>query len=59
MGAQAGEQLHRLQKVGLALAVGADHQQAGSRELKTQLRDVAELAQRQALQADGSGAISR
>ena len=57
--AQAGEQLHRLQQVGFALAVAADHKQTRLGQRQLEAGDVAEVVQLQALQPDGSGAIDR
>jgi hypothetical protein len=57
MGAQATQQLHRLQQVGFALTVAADHQQPRGLQLEGQRLDVAELAQLQAMQPNGSGAL--
>ena len=57
MGAQAAEQLHRLQQVGFALPVAADHQQPRGLQLEGQRLDIAELAQLQAMQPNGSGAL--
>jgi hypothetical protein len=57
MGAQAAQQLHRLQQVRLALAVAADHQQPRGLKAQVQLAVITELAQLQAMQPNGSGAV--
>ncbi|EAQ76755.1 hypothetical protein WH5701_05770 [Synechococcus sp. WH 5701] len=56
MGAQAAEQLHRLEQVRLAFPVGADHQQTRLSELERELGVVAKIEQLQAMQPNGSGA---
>ena len=58
MGAQAGEQLHPLQQVRFALAVGADHQQPRALQGEAEGAEVAELVEFEAVQPDGSGAAS-
>ena len=58
MRAQAGEQLHRLQQIRFAGSVGADHQQPGGFQGQLQTGKIAEVQQLQAVQPDGSGAIS-
>jgi len=57
VGAQAAQQFHRLQQVGFALAIAADHQQPRRVKLQIQLAVIAELAQLQAMQPNGSGAV--
>ena len=57
--AQAGEQFHPFQQVRLALAIAADHEQAGRLQRQLQAVDVAEMPEVQAVQPDGSGAVSR
>jgi len=57
VGAQAAQQLHRLQQVRLALAVAADHQQPRGLKAQVQLAVITELAQLQAMQPNGSGAV--
>ena len=55
--AQAAQQLHRLQQVGFALAVAADHQQPRRLQLQLKRAVIAKLAQLQAMQPNGSGAV--
>jgi hypothetical protein len=57
MRAQAAQQLHRLEQIGFALAVAADHQQPRRLQAEAQGRVVAKLAQLQAMQPNGSGAL--
>ena len=57
MGAQAAQQLHRLQQVRLPFAVAADHQQPRRLEIQLQRGDIAELAQLQAGEPNGSRAV--
>jgi hypothetical protein len=54
MGAQTPQQLHGLEQVGFALAVATDHQQARRLDGQAQLAVVAELAELQAMQPNGS-----
>ena len=56
---QAGEQFHAFQQVRLSLAIAADHEQAGRLQRQLQAVDVAEMPEVQAVQPDGSGAVSR
>ena len=58
VGAEAGEQFHPLQQIRLAFAVGADHQQPRRREGEVQTADVAVVQQLEAMQPDGTGAVS-
>ena len=57
VGAQAAQQFHRLQQVGFALAVAADHQQPRRLQLQLKRAVIAKLAQLQAMQPNGSGAV--
>jgi hypothetical protein len=57
VGAQAGEQLHGLQKIGFPFSISADHEQPRSLELQLEAGDIAEVEQLQAVQPDGSGAV--
>jgi hypothetical protein len=57
VGAQAAEQLDRLEQVGFALAIAADHEQARGFDRQAQLPVVAEVVQLQAMQTNGSGAV--
>ena len=58
VGSQAAEQLHRLEQVRFALAVAAQHQQAGRFDRQIQLADVAKAQQLQALQPNRPDAVS-
>jgi hypothetical protein len=55
--AQAAEQLYRLEQVGFALAIAADHEQAWRLDRQAELSVVAEVVQLQAMQPNGSGAV--
>jgi hypothetical protein len=55
--AQAAEQLYRLEQVGFALAIAADHEQARRLDRQAELSVVAEVVQLQAMQPNGSGAV--
>jgi hypothetical protein len=55
--AEAAQQLYRFEQVGFALAVAANHQQPRRLEGEGQAAVVAELAQLQAMQPNGSGAL--
>ena len=57
VGAQAAQQLHRFEQVGLALAIAANHEQARRFDRQAQLPVVAEVVQLQAMQPNGSGAV--
>jgi hypothetical protein len=57
--AQAGEQFHPFQQVRLALAIAADHEQPRRVQRELKAVDVAEMPEVQAVQPDGSGAVSR
>jgi hypothetical protein len=58
VGAQATQHLHRFEQVGFALPVGTDHQQPGSLQGQLQPTDIAKTQQLQAVQPDGSDAVS-
>ena len=58
VGAQAPQQLHRLEQIGFAFAVRTDHQQPGSHQGQLQSTDIAKTQQLQAVQPDGSEAVS-
>jgi hypothetical protein len=58
VGAQAAQQFHRFQQVGLALPVRPHHQQPRCLQAEIQPLDVAELLQVEKLQPDGPGAMS-
>jgi hypothetical protein len=55
--AEAAQQLYRFEQVGFALAVAANHQQPRRLKGEGQAAVVAELAQLQAMQPNGSGAL--
>jgi hypothetical protein len=57
MGAKAPQQLHRLEEVGFALPVAADHQQPRRLKSEIQAAVIAELAQLQAMQPNRSGEL--
>jgi hypothetical protein len=58
VGAQAAEQFHRFEQVGFAFAIGTDHQQPGGLQGQLQPTDIAKTQQLQAVQPDGSEAVS-
>jgi hypothetical protein len=57
VGAQAAQQLHRLQQIGFALAVAADHQQPRRLQLQAELVVVAEPLQLEALELNGARTV--
>jgi hypothetical protein len=59
MGAQAAEQLHGFEQVGFAFAIRTNDQKPGRVELQVQLGEIAKVQQLQAMQPDGSEAVSR
>jgi hypothetical protein len=59
VGAQAAEQFHGFEQVGLAFAIRTDYQKPGSVELQAQFGEIAKVQQLQAVQPDGSEAVSR
>jgi len=58
VGAQAAKQFYRFQQVGFALAISPYHQQPRSFQAQLQSTDIAETQQLQAVQPDGSDAVS-
>jgi hypothetical protein len=56
MGAKAAEDLHRLEQVGFAFTVGADHQQPRRLQLEREMAVIAKVEQLKAVQPNGSGA---
>ena len=53
MGAQAAQQLYCLEQVGLAYAIGSDHQQTCLREFQPQNGVVPEALQLEPVEPDG------
>ena len=58
MGAQAGQQFNSFEKIRFAFSIASDHQQPVRLEIQAQGVDVAEIKQFQAVEPDGTGAIS-
>ena len=58
VGAQAGQQFNTFEKIRFAFSIASDHQQPFRLEIQAQGVDVAEIKQFQAVEPDGTGAIS-